>query len=100
MFFKESINIEFTGPNEKEGLLKHPLSVQAIPANTCGNEENIIFGKTSGPHVFEYMSKKRGIEIPQSKYAKIMDKLVELDDGAKGTIITEEQFWAVVKSVE
>ncbi|MBQ8090547.1 MAG: hypothetical protein IJ233_07395 [Pyramidobacter sp.] len=82
-----------------EGLLKHPLSVQAIPASTCGNEENIIFGKTSGPHVFEYMSKKRGIEIPQSKYGKIMDKLVQLDDGAKGTIITEEQFWAVVKSV-
>lgn len=82
-----------------EGLLKHPLSVQAIPASTFGNEENIVFGKSSGAHVFEYMSKKRGIEIPQSLYGKIKDKLVELDDGAKGNIITEEQFWAVVKSI-
>ena len=78
----------------------HPLAFTGIRPEEVGNEERIVFGKSTGPNGLTYMSKKRGVPIDPKYFGRITEVLTEMDEGNKGALIREEQFWAVVKAVQ
>ena len=101
--FNKPLVGEYAFADESDGhvtaQLREPFAFQGIQPESVGNRRKFVLGKNSGNNILRWKFRELNLEIRDERYPLILDRIRELSEKRKGTLLSDEELKEIVKTM-
>jgi isopropylmalate/homocitrate/citramalate synthase len=80
--------------------LQHPFAFQGIQPELLGNRRKLVIGKNSGENILRFKFKELNLKVDVEKYDLVLERIRELSEKQRGTVMTDDDLRKIVESLE
>jgi isopropylmalate/homocitrate/citramalate synthase len=79
--------------------LREPFAFQGIQPELVGNRRKFVLGKNSGKNILRWKFQELNLNVGEDQYPFVLQRIRELSEKRKGTLLTDEELKEIAKNL-